>query len=207
MIKLIIFDLDGVLVDAKEIHYEALNKALAIIDEKYVINREEHLSTYDGNTSVEKLKLLTKNKGLPYKLHKEIWETKQEFSSSMIDEFERDDRLVEVLKRLRSEGYILACATNSIRYSAKLQLIRRGFLKHIDILYTNQDVINPKPFSEMYLRCIIKAGVNTKETIILEDSPLGRDGARQSGAYVLDIEDSHDVTYEKINNFIKRLYL
>ena len=202
MIKLIIFDLDGVLVDAKEIHYEALNKALAIIDEKYVINREEHLSTYDGNTSVEKLKLLTKNKGLPYKLHKEIWETKQEFSSSMIDELERDERLVEVLKRLRSEGYILACATNSIRYSAKLQLIRRGFLKHIDILYTNQDVINPKPFSEIYLKCIIKAGVNTKETIILEDSPLGRDGARQSGAYVLDIEDSHDVTYEKINNFI-----
>ena len=92
MIKLIIFDLDGVLVDAKEIHYEALNKALAIIDEKYVINREEHLSTYDGNTSVEKLKLLTKNKGLPYKLHKEIWETKQEFYSSMIDELERDER-------------------------------------------------------------------------------------------------------------------
>ena len=207
MIKLVIFDLDGVLVEARPIHYEALNKALAIIDEKYVINREEHLSTYDGNTSVEKLKLLTKNKGLPYKLHKEIWETKQEFSSSMIDELERDERLVEVLKRLRSEGYILACATNSIRYSAKLQLIRRGFLKHIDILYTNQDVINPKPFSEIYLKCIIKAGVNTKETIILEDSPLGRDGARQSGAYVLDIEDSHDVNYEKINNFIKMLYL
>ena len=202
MIKLIIFDLDGVLVDAKEIHYEALNKALALVGEKYVINREEHLSIYDGNTSVEKLKLLTKNKGLPYELHQEIWETKQEFSSSIIDEFERDDRLVEVLKRLRSEGYILACATNSIRYSAKLQLIRRGFLKHIDILYTNQDVINPKPFSEMYLRCIIKAGVNTKETIILEDSPLGRYGARQTGAYVLDIEDSHDVTYEIIKDFI-----
>ncbi len=202
MIKLIIFDLDGVLVDAKEIHYEALNKALFNVDKKYVINREEHLSTYDGNTSVEKLKLLTKNKGLPYKLHKEIWETKQEISSSMIDELERDERLVEVLKRLRSEGYILACATNSIRYSAKLQLIRRGFLEHIDILYTNQDVINPKPHSEIYLRCIIKAGVNTKETIILEDSDLGREGARQTGAYVLDIEDSNDVTYEKIKTFI-----
>jgi HAD superfamily hydrolase (TIGR01509 family) len=202
MIKLIIFDLDGVLVDAKEIHYEALNKALFNVDKKYVINREEHLSTYDGNTSVEKLKLLTKNKGLPYKLHKEIWETKQEISSSMIDELERDERLVEVLKRLRSEGYILACATNSIRYSAKLQLIRRGFLEHIDILYTNQDVINPKPVSEIYLRCIIKAGVNTKETIILEDSDLGREGARQTGAYVLDIEDSNDVTYEKIKTFI-----
>ena len=55
---------------------------------------------------------------------------------------------------------------------------------------------------EIYLKCIIKAGVNTKETIILEDSDLGREGARQTGAYVLDIEDSDDVTYEKIKNFI-----
>ena len=37
MIKLIIFDLDGVLVDAKEIHYQALNKALSNIDKKYVV--------------------------------------------------------------------------------------------------------------------------------------------------------------------------
>ena len=35
MVKLIIFDLDGVLVDAKEIHYESLNKALRQIDEKF----------------------------------------------------------------------------------------------------------------------------------------------------------------------------
>ena len=73
MIKLIIFDLDGVLVDAKEIHYEALNKALSNVDEKYVINREEHISTYDGNTSVTKLSLLSKNKGLPYNNNADVF--------------------------------------------------------------------------------------------------------------------------------------
>ena len=128
MIKLIIFDLDGVLVDAKEIHYEALNKALSNVDEKYVINREEHISTYDGNTSVTKLSLLSKNKGLPYELHDTIWEDKQNITIKMIDELEKDERLIKVLKQLKDEGYILACATNSIRDSAKLQLIRRGFL-------------------------------------------------------------------------------
>ena len=45
-IKAVIFDLDGVLVDAREIHYEALNKALAKFN--YTITREEHLSTFDG---------------------------------------------------------------------------------------------------------------------------------------------------------------
>ena len=55
MIKLIIFDLDGVLVDARELHYNALNKALEAIDKKYVIYREEHLSTYDGLSTTKKL--------------------------------------------------------------------------------------------------------------------------------------------------------
>ena len=55
MIKLIIFDLDGVLVDARELHYTALNKALESIDKNYVISREEHLSTYDGLSTTKKL--------------------------------------------------------------------------------------------------------------------------------------------------------
>ena len=62
MIKLIVFDLDGVLVDARELHYEALNKALADIDEKYVVNRSEHLSSYDGLSTSKKLSMLTETR-------------------------------------------------------------------------------------------------------------------------------------------------
>jgi len=77
MIKLIVFDLDGVLVDARELHYEALNKALADIDQKYVVNRAEHLSTYDGLSTSKKLAMLTESKGLPEELHDAIWKLKQ----------------------------------------------------------------------------------------------------------------------------------
>ena len=48
MIKLIIFDLDGVLIDAREIHYEALNRAISLVGKEFIINKQEHLSTYDG---------------------------------------------------------------------------------------------------------------------------------------------------------------
>ena len=58
MIKFIIFDLDGVLVEAKEIHYKSLNLALG---DKYKITIEEHLSTYDGLKT-----LMVKNKRLWY---------------------------------------------------------------------------------------------------------------------------------------------
>jgi len=115
---------------------------------------------------------------------------------------EKDDRLISVLERLEQDGYILCCATNSVRHSATIQLTRRGFIDHLEFVFTNQDVVNPKPNTEIYLRCMIKAGVSPKETIILEDSELGRKGANETGARVLEIEDSADVTYRKIRKFI-----
>ena len=205
MIKLIIFDLDGVLVDAKEIHYNALNTALRNVDKKYVIQREEHLSMYDGNPTRTKLKMLSQNKGLPYELHDEIWEDKQQLTIQMINDLEKDDRLISVLERLEQDGYILCCATNSVRHSAIVQLTRRGFIDHLEFVFTNQDVVNPKPNTEIYLRCMIKAGVSPKETIILEDSELGRRGAKETGSRVLEIRDSADVTYVKIRKFIENV--
>ena len=202
MIKLIIFDLDGVLVDARELHYNALNDALFLIDEKYVINRDEHLSTYDGLSTTKKLNLLTKNKGLPKSLHNQVWKTKQQMTLKLIDEFSVDERIRDILKKLKSENYTIACATNSIRETAKLQLIRKGFFEYIDFMYSNQDVKNPKPNSEMYLRCMIKAEVNPNETLIIEDSHIGRKGAISSGGILCGVKDTKDVTYNKIKKYI-----
>ena len=203
MIKLVIFDLDGVLVDARELHYEALNKALLSVDKKYTINRDEHLSTYDGLTTTKKLKMLSKNKSLSEELHNTIHSMKQDMTLKIIDGFSIDDRIQSILRSLKSDGYVIACATNSIRKTAKLQLIRKGFFEYIDFLYTNQDVKNPKPNSEIYLRCMIKAEVNPNETVIVEDSHIGRKGALSSGAYLCGVEDSLDVSYEKIKKVIE----
>jgi beta-phosphoglucomutase-like phosphatase (HAD superfamily) len=73
MIKLIIFDLDGVLIDAREIHYEAFNRAISLVGKDFIINKEEHLSTYDGLPTKKKLELLSKNKNLPIDKHSLIW--------------------------------------------------------------------------------------------------------------------------------------
>ncbi len=106
MIKLIIFDLDGVLVDARELHYEALNRALKSIGEEYVIKREEHLSTYDGLPTNKKLNMLSKKKGLPKELHDEVWKLKQEMTRKIIDEeMTYDEKMRGILRRFKSEGY------------------------------------------------------------------------------------------------------
>lgn len=205
MIKLIIFDLDGVLVDAKELHYEALNLALASIDKEYMIDKDEHLSTYDGLNTNKKLVMLSERKGLPESSHKTVWKRKQEMTLRIISEFERDERLCKVLQKLKQDGYTLAVASNSIRETVKLMLLKKGFLEYIDFFYSNQDVNHPKPNSEIYLRCMLKAGVSPKETLVIEDSHIGRKAAQDSGAFLCPAIDSQDVTYEKINEFLLKL--
>lgn len=204
MIKLIIFDLDGVLVESRELHYIALNKALAEFGEQYVISREEHLCKYDALTTTMKLDRLTNEKGLPKQYHQKVWQLKQKKTLEEIDNFEVDHRIQNILKSLKNQDYIIACATNSIRATSKLMLIRKGFMEYIDFLYSNEDVKNAKPNSEMYLRCMIKAEVNPDQTVIIEDSHIGRKAALSSGGHLCAVKDSHDLTYDKIQDTILR---
>ncbi len=83
MNNLIIFDLDGVLIDSKEIHFNALNLALANVDKKYIISRNDQDTTFEGLTTYSKLNILTYTRGLPRALHKSIWEEIQRFSTAM----------------------------------------------------------------------------------------------------------------------------
>ncbi len=196
MIKYIIFDLDGVLVDAREMHYAALNRALAQFG--YTITRQEHLSKYDALTTRRKLEMLTEQKGLPLELHEKIWHAKQEQTWAMINEMQPDERIRTILKRLRDEGYTIIVCSNSVRESTKLMLLRKGFLEFVDFYFSNQDVHRAKPHPEMYLAAMIKAGARPKECLVVEDSHYGRQAAVDAGAYLCPVRDVEDVTYEKI---------
>tara|TARA_B000000475_G_scaffold271564_1_gene269728 strand:- start:1118 stop:2494 length:1377 start_codon:yes stop_codon:yes gene_type:complete len=202
MIKLIIFDLDGVLVESRELHYIALNKALSEIGDQYIISKEEHLCKYDALTTTQKLKKLSADKSLPQKYHNSIWRLKQEKTLQEIDSYQRDPRIIDILKKLKSQNYKIACATNSIRETSKLMLIRKGFFDYIDFLYSNEDVKNPKPNAEIYMRCMIRCGVSPDETVIVEDSHIGRKGAIRSGAHLCAVKDSSDLTFTKVNTTI-----
>ena len=202
MVKLIIFDLDGVLADARELHFLSLNKALQEVDEKYTITKEEHLSTYDGLPTKKKLELLTKNKNLPENYYSTIWKSKQHFTKELVNTvFNRDERLIEILKPLK-EKYKIYVASNSIRETVKFTLLRKGLLEYIDNYFSNEDVKNPKPSTEIYLKCMVDAGVDPCETIIVEDSYVGRLAAKKSGAFLCPVMNPDDLTLEKIENCI-----
>jgi HAD superfamily hydrolase (TIGR01509 family) len=198
MTKLIIFDLDGVLVEAKQIHYTTLNKALAEVDDFYVITEAEHLSTYDGLKTSQKLELLSKNKGLLKKYYEQIWNRKQELTIEAISELKQDERLIELFKELRSRGYQLACCSNSIRRSVLVMLSKIGLIEYMDLILSNEDVKNSKPHPEMYWKAMSMMGVLPEETLIVEDSPPGLLAASRSRANVLRVNNPYDLDLSKI---------
>jgi HAD superfamily hydrolase (TIGR01509 family) len=205
MNKLIIFDLDGVLLDSRDIHYEALNAALSKVDGRYVINRDEHLSLYDGLSTTKKLNMLTQNKGLPVEYYNQIWEDKQRATFNIFGNLQKDFQLMQFFSKLKNQGFQIAVASNSIRNTVKIVLLNLGILEFIDYYVSNEDVKRTKPFPEMYWRCMIACNALPKNTVIIEDSHIGRQGAIDSGAHLIPVENRNDLDISKIDKVIDYL--
>ena len=205
MNKLIIFDLDGVLVDSKDWHYESLNESLQQVDKKFIISYEEHLSCYDGLNTTKKLELLTEKKGLDKKYYQQIWENKQKSTFKIIKNLNLDYKLIELFKKIKEKQYLICVASNSIRETVKLCLTKLGIMEYVDYYVSNEDVKYSKPFPEMYWKCMSVLKCLPKNTIIVEDSHIGRQGALDSGCHVLPVENYSDVTENKILNKIMEI--
>mgnify|MGYP001411612317 CR=1 FL=1 len=203
MVKLVIFDLDGVLIDSKEIHFEALNLAL---DEKFRISREEHISEYDGLPTREKLNLLSEKKGLPTSCFDQIWIDKQQITLNIFKRtISKDYELMNFFQQLINEGYKIAVASNSIRNTVKIILLKLGLLEFIDIFVSNEDILRNKPYPEMYWKCMIALGAIPENTVIIEDSLIGRQGALDSKCHLITVDNRKDLDQSKINKIKKIL--
>ena len=202
-IKLIVFDLDGVLVEAKNIHFNALNQALG----KYAISWNEHLSTYDGLKTSQKLDMLTKSKGLPIKDHNHIWETKQQITLRMLGELQPSTKLQSVMSTLVQDGFKLAVASNSIRRTVITVLAKLGIVEYMDLIISNEDVLNSKPHPEMYWQAISKMKCLPEETLIVEDSPYGLLAASRSKSYILRVKNPQEVTYKNISKKLTQIQM
>jgi beta-phosphoglucomutase-like phosphatase (HAD superfamily)/dTDP-glucose pyrophosphorylase len=203
MSKLVIFDLDGVLIDSRELHYDALNDALRKVDEKFVITREEHLSKYDGLNTTKKLKMLTEQKGLPVSVYDQVWKDKQDATFNLVRGFCKEYMLQTIFRQIKARGYKIAVASNSIRETVKLSLLSIGVMDEVDYFVSNEDVSRTKPYPEMYWKCMTALNALPKNTIIVEDSHIGRQGALDSGAHLLAVENAKEVNSE---HMMQRIY-
>ena len=197
MIKAIVFDMDGVLIEAKDWHYEALNRALRLFG--FEISRYDHLTTFDGLPTKRKLQILSAEHDLPAKLHDFINEMKQQYTMELVNALCKPRFNHEyALSRLRARGYRLAVASNSIRSTIEVMMHKAALEQYLDFTISNQDVTKAKPDPEMYTLAITRFCLTPQEVLIVEDNENGVRAAIASGAHVLQVQDVDEVTYQNI---------
>lgn len=202
-IRGVIFDMDGVLIDAREWHYDALNQALSLFG--FSISREAHLGGFDGLPTREKLKRLSEHEGLPVTLHTLINNLKQRYTLQMAEKYCRPVAAhQDALAALSEQGYRLAVASNSVRASIDTLLARAGLNQWLQFTLSNEDVCCGKPHPEIYCKAIARLELSPEECVVVEDNPHGIAAATAAGAHVLQVADPSAVNLSLIKKFISQ---
>lgn len=196
-IKAILFDMDGVLIDAKDWHYDALNEALSLFGLE--ISKYDHLHTFDGLPTKVKLQMLGEQYYLPEALHPLINQIKQQRTMEKIHTkchpvYEHE----YALSRLHHEGFKIAVCSNSIRRTIEEMMEYSHLDIYLDLIIANDDVTKAKPDPEMYTTAMSKLNLMPNECLVVEDNPNGIKAGLASGAEVLQVSSVYDVNYHNI---------
>jgi len=201
-IKAVLFDMDGVLIEAKDWHYDALNRALELFG--MPISRFDHLSTFDGLPTKKKLEMLSVERDLPVELHEFINEMKQAYTMEIVHTQCKPEFIHEfALSSLKADGYKIAVCSNSVRNSVVTMMEKSGLNGYIDYIVSNEDVSKGKPDPEMYLKAMGFFGFYPHECLILEDNENGIRAAKASGAHLLVVKDTAETNIENIRRAIR----
>ena len=198
MIKAIFFDLDGVLFDGKVFHRDLFLMTVAqfgisAVDESY------HEKYLEGLSTKQKIDILIEKRLLSPQSKMDFFDIKQNLTEiALCGKQKPNEYLISILQILKEKGYRLICLSNSITVTVERSLYLIGILDLFNAVYGNESCANPKPSPDPYLNAFKIEGVAPSEVLILEDSVYGRTAAYTSGAHVLPIVDTMDVTLDKI---------
>lgn len=203
-IRAVLYDLDGVLVDACEWHYEALNRALWDVA-GVKIEREEHETIYNGLPTKRKLQSLVDIGRIQASDVDKISSLKQTYTTDTINQLARPDPVKIELHEFVTQyvGIPIVCVTNSIRSTAKLMLERTGQLRYMNFVVSNEDVRYPKPRAEGYITSMVRLSVLPHQALIIEDSDTGIHAAIESCANLVRVQNATQVTKESIARYLK----
>jgi beta-phosphoglucomutase len=204
--RAVLFDMDGVLIDAREWHFQALNQALGIFG--YNISQNDHVTRFDGMTTKSKLSVLSQEEGLPLELHSLISEVKQDRTLRIAAALCYPNMQHQILlSRLKTIGIKVGVVTNSIRSTTEFMLNYAGIMKYLDVLVTNEDVSEPKPSPEGYEKAMKSLGIKPSKTWVVEDGHYGILAAEQAGANVIQVISPQDVQLELFTEIFPEIFV
>lgn len=194
MNKAVLFDLDGVLVDACDWHYEALNRALREVAD-YEISRHDHETRFNGLPTKVKLSMLVDERVITEDQITSISDLKQFLTTKVIEDLcKEDESKIQLMRKLTQQGFKIACVTNSIRKTATMMLKNSGVYEYMDCIISNEDITHAKPHPEGYIKALVMLDCLPSNAIIVEDSPKGIQAAEMTGAKVVVVANATEVT-------------
>ena len=202
MIDLIIFDLDGVLVDTEHIHYGALCRSINEITDLSYDEIRKSIRT-DGSTTKSKLKILKSIYDFTDDICNQINTLKQE---SALKEFVHLTPNINQIKMLStlSKKYKLAIGSNSRKANVDAIINAINIRNFFSSIISIDDINIEKPDPAIFNHIMNSLKTDKTRTLILEDSPRGIEAAQRTGAHVLTTSIDL-ITLEYIENAIREI--
>jgi beta-phosphoglucomutase len=203
-IRGVLFDLDGVLVNAPEWHREAFDKALVAHGFKPLTD-EEHFQKYNGLSTKKKLEMLARDGRADLAAADAIHTMKQDLTIQLINEKCRPvPRIKETIFFLYRNGFKTGVVTNCSKRSAHLMLKLSGLIGCWHTCITNEDVhgmIKPHPYP--YQKGVHETTIWENLTMAVDDSHHGVESAHAARiGKIWHLEKFEDLT---LDNLIGRL--
>jgi HAD superfamily hydrolase (TIGR01509 family) len=178
----IIFDMDGVLIDAMPFHAEAMK--IAIKEETNYEIDKKIVYQLEGMPSNNLVKEIFKKYNINKELDQELIEKISERKKQLFKEIE-DTHLIEgvpnLIKMLNECKCLKAIVTGAAKKEIELTIDKMIGLKNFDVVVSGEDVEAGKPNSDPFVVALQKMNIKSAECIVVENAPLGVEAANKAG--------------------------
>lgn len=192
MIKLVIFDVDGVIFDSEQIHYEVEAETLRKLG---IPATGELTKEYSGTRLDKEFAAIAKRFNKKISFPQAVKVRDKILKVAIKNGFPQAPYIEETLKEL-SKNYTLAIATSGERRFIGQELKKTGLLKYFKLAIFGEDIKEPKPAPDAFLLPAKKLNVNPSESAVIEDSINGFKAAKAAGMTLIARKAEHNANID-----------
>ncbi len=189
MIKAVIWDLDGVLLDSEKVHSETESETAAKFGIK--ISPEEVTRLYLGVPIERELTDMAKRAGMDMPLNEALKIRKRILTKKVKSGIPTVPYAKEILIELKSK-YRLAFATNTEEFFAQVAMKKAGLFDFFEFGLYARDIQIAKPDPQVFLKVAALLKLDPSEIAVIEDSESGFTAAKGAGMLLIARKGEHN---------------
>jgi len=192
IIKAILFDHDGTIVDSEKAHFEMWRNVLIVYDIE--LSYEEYTNQYAGIPTTTNAITITENYSIdatPFELVKAKNEQSKQYLLKQA--FPLMKGAIDSIRYFHKQGYKIGIVTGAGREGVAVSLVEHGLEKYVSVCVSGDDVVNSKPAPDCYLLAAEKLGFQPSECLAIEDTYNGSLAAIGAGIKCIGVSGSDRV--------------